>query len=106
MNIEQFTQILDQCLAETKETLGAKGLEYARTDRLSNFKQIAHLNGVTNEKALMLLVSKHIVALSDFVSDIDNGQVRDIAQWSEKIGDIRAYMILLKAMIIERLEGI
>ncbi len=52
----------------------------------------------------MILVSKHIVALSDFVSDIDKGQIRPIEQWAEKIGDIRAYMVLLKAMVIERLE--
>ena len=63
---------------------------------------MAHLQGVTPEHALMGLVGKHIVALYDFVNDIDKGIVQIYPRWDKKIGDIMAYMPLLEALIIER----
>ncbi len=102
MRTEEFGKIVRERLKKTEDTLILKAAEYARGDRLSNFKQIAHLLGVTPEKALVGLVAKHIVALVDFVNDIDKGVVQEYPKWDEKIGDINAYMILLDAMIQER----
>ena len=102
MDNKHFQDIVQKRLDKTKATLSAKADEYARGDRLSNFKQIAHLLNVTPEKALMGLVAKHIVALVDFVNDIDKGVVQPYPRWDEKIGDINAYMILLDAIVQER----
>lgn len=102
MTNEEFTKILKHRMKTIETTLGSKADEYARGDRLSNFKQIAHLMQVTPEKALVGLVAKHIVALYDFVNDLDNGIVQSQSRWDEKIGDIVAYMVLLEALIYER----
>ena len=103
METKEFNKIIKSRQEKTRATLIKKADEYARGDRLSNFKQIAHLLGVTPEKALIGLVSKHIVALVDFVNDIDKGIVQPYDRWDEKIGDINNYNILLEALILERL---
>ena len=104
METEKFGKIVKERLKKTENTLIIKASEYARGDRLSNFKQIAHLLGITPEKALIGLVAKHIVALVDFVNDLDKDVHQPYPRWDEKIGDINAYMILLDAMIQERLN--
>lgn len=102
MQTEVFNEIVKARLDKTMATLCKKADEYARGDRLSNFRQISALMKTTNEKALMGLVAKHIVALSDFVNDLDNGLVQSYDRWDEKIGDIVAYMCLLDAIVQER----
>ena len=102
MNNQQFKRVIKQRTEKTRNTLISKADEYARGDRLSNFKQIAHLLNTTPEGALMGLVAKHIVALADFVNDIDRGVIQPYPRWDEKIGDIITYMHLLDAIIIER----
>ena len=104
LETEKFNEIVQSRLKKVEKTLTAKADEYARGDRLSNFKQIAHLLHITPEKALIGLVSKHIVALVDFVNDIDNNVIQPYLKWDEKIGDINAYMILLDAIVQERLK--
>ena len=104
MKNSDFNQIVSEGLEKTKATLISKADEYARGDRLSNFKQMSALLRVSPEKALFSLVSKHIVAISDFVNDIEfSDKVQSYERWNEKIGDIIAYMTLLDAMIMERL---
>jgi hypothetical protein len=102
MNADKFNEVLDTCLESDRSTLGAKGDEYARGDRLSNFKEIAVMLKCTPEKALLSLVAKHWIAMCDFVRDIDTGKVQSMDRWREKTGDIRRYMILLEAMVEER----
>ena len=102
METKDFNEIVKIRLEKTSKTLTAKADEYARGDRLSNFKQIGGLLHCTPEKALIGLVSKHIVALVDFINDIDNNIFQSYERWDEKIGDIIAYMALLDALIQER----
>jgi len=104
MTHEQFATILNERLARIKETLCSKADEYARGDRLSNFKKIAAFRSKSPEEVLFGLVAKHIAALDDFVQDIEQGKVQSLARWDEKIGDIIAYMVLLDAMVQERLN--
>ncbi len=104
MDNQRFETIVRARCQRAIDTLTAKADEYARGDRLSNFKQIAGLMQVTPEKALVGLVSKHIVALYDFVNDIERGTLQSSSRWDEKIGDIIAYMILLDALVTERQE--
>jgi hypothetical protein len=101
METKQFDEVMRNRLQATVKTLTAKADEYARGDKLSNFKQIAALSGCTQEKALSGLVAKHIVALYDFINDLDKGVNQPYVRWDEKIGDIIAYMILLDAMRLE-----
>ena len=105
MKTEDSNQIVENRLQKVKDTLLAKADEYARGDRLSNFKQIAILSGCTPEKALSGLVAKHIVALYDFINDLDRNIEQPYPRWDEKLGDIIAYMVLLDAMRQEQANG-
>jgi hypothetical protein len=104
MNTEQFSDIVKKRLSSIETTLCMKAKEYAHGDRLSNFKDAAVLLKSTPEKALAGLVIKHIVALYDFINELEKGSHRPYDYWDEKIGDIMAYMCLLDALIQERNE--
>lgn len=104
MNSETFNKIVKQRLENVQQTLCAKADEYAHGDRLSNFHTAAALLKVTPETALGGLMVKHIVALYDFIREVEAGKCRDYPYWHEKIGDIQAYLCLLDAMVQERLQ--
>ncbi len=106
MNTQEFEDVvLNNRLFLIEKTLGSKADEYARAgDRLSNFKKAAQLMNCTPEKALFGFVAKHMVALSDFVNDLDNGVNQTPERWVEKTGDIINYMVLLEALVIERIQ--
>ena len=105
MNNRDFNQLLNDRLNKIDLVLSKKAEEYARGDRLSNFKKAASLLDCTPEKALTGFVAKHVIALLDFINDIDDGVLQTQDRWDEKIGDIINYMILLEALVTERLEG-
>ena len=101
MKPEQFNQIIEELHKHERDTLITKADEYARDDRLSNFKRISHLAHSTDERACLMLTAKHIVALFDFANDLENNVHQPADRWLEKIGDIRAYMLLLYAILKE-----
>jgi len=102
MQSENFDAVMENRILQIRRVLGLKATEYARGDRLSNFKKAAKLVNCTPEKALSGFVAKHIIALMDFIDDIDKGIVQTQDRWDEKIGDIINYMILLEALVTER----
>ena len=106
MNNVVFNAIVANRCAEINNILGRKAEEYARGDRLSNFKKAARLFNCTPEKALRGFVGKHIIALIDYIDDIDKGVVQTQDMWDEKIGDIINYMILLEALVTERIDNL
>ena len=104
MNTEQFNELLERKLADSRTVLAGKAEEYSHGgDRLSNFKCAATILNCTPEKALLGFVTKHITALYDFVDALPDGRQYTVEQWAEKTGDIRNYMILLDGLIEERL---
>ena len=105
MQSSQFNELLERKLADSRTVLAGKADEYSHGgDRLSNFKRAAELAGCTPEKALIGFVTKHIVALYDFVDALPD-RCMTLEQWAEKTGDIRNYMILLDGLIEERLDN-
>jgi len=105
MNSKDFSEVVDRRIKYIEDVLKCKGSEYATNkDRLSNFKEVAHLLSCTPERALMGFVAKHIVALVQFVKEREEcRELRDFGYWNEKIGDIINYMILLDALVCERI---
>lgn len=100
MNHEEFEEVFELVTSMSRSVLIEKAKEYATdTDRLSNFKQSAVLIHGTPEQALWGFVTKHLIALSDMVK---SGKDFTDAQWDEKIGDTINYMILLKALTVEK----
>lgn len=84
-----------------QQVLGTKAQEYALGgDRLHNFKIAARMAGITPEQALMGMDLKHRVCIEDLV---ERRLPLTAELITEKIGDHINYMILLEALLIERL---
>lgn len=103
MTTEEFDHILDARIESMKRVLSSKASEYARGDRLSNFKQGAIPLKVTPEKYLVALWMKHVISICDFVNDLEAGKMAPSSLWDEKIGDATNYLVLLDALINERI---
>lgn len=102
MNQIEGTALAKNRLNKTLKVLCTKSMEYStNSDKLHNFKKAAALRDKTPEEALMGMVTKHWVAIDDFVQQIEK-HPRDYSQWDEKIGDIIVYMILLEWLVVER----
>jgi hypothetical protein len=102
MNNDKFEEVVNKQLKICKNILLERaGVYSTEKDRLSNFKQIAGMRKITPEEACISLVSKHIVALSDFSK---NPSKVPYSQFEEKITDTINYMLLLKAIVDGRMK--
>ncbi len=108
MTTEEFNKlVIDRC-EKTMAILTQKASEYARGDRLSNFTAAAGFLQCTPERALQGMRIKHEVSLRDMVDDLSRGALGMTAaasQWDEKIGDDINYLILLEALVRERIQN-
>ena len=99
LNNEVFTTIVDEQIERCRSLLVEKGKEYALgKDRLKAFKQAAALQGCTSEEAVLGMLAKHIVSLSDMIT---SHAVFGIDRWNEKITDSINYLLILRAVIEE-----
>jgi len=96
---EIFQTQFDRCL---KVTFKKSSIYAEKEDRLSNFYRAGDLNKEEPEKALWGMASKHVIALADFINDLNNGVIKPREEWEEKITDIINYLVLLKALLEER----
>lgn len=101
MTNKEFEEILELTVNAIKKTLVKKADEYAKSDRLHNFKVAAALSNTSPEMALRGMLAKHIVSVWDLIEDSDKGKFADIGMWNEKIIDSINYLILLRAMVYE-----
>jgi len=102
MTITDFDKCVESRMDLCRKVLIAKGTEYATSDRLSNFKKAAALLQCTPEEALWGMQVKHIVSLTDMLSDLSVGINAPLCKWDEKIGDALNYLFLLRAQLQER----
>lgn len=106
MTAKEFEKVLEERIKTIKKILSSKKEEYSRNgDRLSNFKKAALAQGITPEKALRGMWFKHIISIVDMIDDLDNCITHTYDQWNEKITDAINYLILLDAIIRERLNN-
>ena len=102
---EEFDKIVEERVEKIKSILISKAKEYASdTDRLHNFKVAARVDNESPEKALWGMAKKHLVCIMDMVSDTNGIHKMNITREyiDEKIGDMANYMILLEALLKER----
>lgn len=99
MTAKEFQKVLDKTLGQVSSILGVKAKEYATSDRLHNFKQAGHLQNLTPEQALAGMMVKHTVSLYDMIQSEGDFP---IAKWDEKIVDHINYLLLLKALVVEK----
>ena len=82
---------------------GTKNKEYSRNnDKLHNFKCAGRLLDTTPEFALLGMFSKHMVSIIDIVDDIPD--LPDYSLLEEKITDAINYLVLLEALVKERID--
>lgn len=101
MREAHFNNIIEARCQDIRGALARKAVEYARDDRLSNFKKVAAFRNKEPEEVLMGMAMKHIAALDDFIQDLP-GKLQPKEYWNEKIRDTINYMILLEALLEDR----
>jgi hypothetical protein len=101
MTTEAFNRVLNERIKKMTAILGEKAKEYARGDRLSNFKKAAMMMDTTPENACRGMWAKHVISICDLINDSDAGKDVPMAMWQEKIGDAINYLVLLEALVIE-----
>jgi glyoxylate utilization-related uncharacterized protein len=110
MTIEKFNNAVNEQMKVCTNMLVTKGKEYAPntsdeivTDRLEHFKKAAAIMNTTPKMALLGMMSKHIVSVSDMCTDKKS---YPIDKWNEKITDSINYLLILRAMVEEEQEGL
>ena len=100
-----FEEVVSNTLAEVKELLIVKGKEYRRNDNVyHNFDQGAKIKGITPEKVLDGFLLKHEVSIADMTDDLDKGTLPTKEKVEEKFNDNIIYLLIKKAMILNRLK--
>lgn len=103
MTDQEFDALVSSRQTKIANVLVSKAKEYARGDRLSNFKRAAAAMQCTPEQACVSFWMKHIVSILDMVNDLEEGKAcAPQAMWEEKIGDAINYLILLEGLARER----
>ena len=99
MNNNDFQKIISTKIEEIKSLLITKGAEYAPgSDRLHNFRQAAHIQGISMKEALAGMMTKHVVSIYDMTG---SSKTFTREQWNEKIGDNIVYLLLLLCTVEE-----
>lgn len=102
---EHFEKVINDTLLEVKELLIVKGKEYRRNDNVyHNFDQGAKIKGITPEKVLDGFLLKHEVSIADMTDDLDKGILPTKKKVEEKFNDNIIYLLIKKAMILNRLK--
>lgn len=102
----EFDLLLEERIAKMRAVLKGKAAEYASPkDRLYNFKRASEYRiGSSAASALLGMLVKHWVSIETIVVD-DQHAMLDLPTVNEKIGDAVNYLVLLEAVLIERIKG-
>lgn len=107
MTTEEFNLLVHNRTEKIRAVLATKAAEYARGDRLSNFKRAATILRVTPEQAWVGMFAKHLVSILDMVDDVQDrvgSDTNNLPLWDEKITDAINYLVLLEALVSERIR--
>lgn len=105
MDARRFNEVFAETVERSAGVLVSKADEYADdTDRLRNFKQAGHLQECSPIMALSGMMAKHTVSVYDLMNSGDE-VLPALDKWDEKIIDHINYLILLRALVVEQLEG-
>lgn len=100
MEKDRFDDVVQEQMELCWKTLCGKGIEYAGgADRLEAFKKAAKLQGISEEAALAGMMAKHTVSVYDMTV---YPNAYPIAKWNEKITDHINYLLILKAVLMEK----
>lgn len=101
MTAQEFNTLLSKRINKIQVVLGTKATEYAtNNDRLHNFKVAASEFGGTPEEACKGYMLKHWMSVRDMIVG-ERPVTKEMID--EKIGDAVNYLILLEAILTEKL---
>lgn len=102
----EFEKVVNQTLCQIEETLIVKGKEYRRNNNpFHNFEVGARKKNISREKALDGMLLKHEVSIEDMTNDLDLDILPTESAVNEKFGDALIYLIIKKAMLIDRIKN-
>lgn len=107
MNAKRFNKIIDSRIFSIKQVLKEKNGDYAKGEKdvLHNFKVAGRVDDIQPETALRGMWLKHRVSIQDMLNEIENSSFNRTEEWvNEKIGDNINYLILLEALVKERIN--
>lgn len=102
MKPQDFDKIVNERCNKIKSVLASKAKEYARGDRLHNFKRASSFMNKTPATVCWGFAMKHFTSVADIVDDVESGKIPTPELINEKIGDSINYLILLEAILSER----
>ena len=109
MTRRQFEVYLEHVLDRTKKVLGNKGDEYSYNNgAFENFEEGVGLGfSITREAVAWGYAVKHLQAVKAMITQIEKGNEVQLTNTlvEEKFGDVINYMILIEAMLKERIEN-
>jgi hypothetical protein len=99
MTNEDFTIEVENSFNRAKKVMLKKAKEYAsEDDRLDNFKRAGAAQGIASSAALVGMAAKHFVSITEMAKNPNDYTTQ---QWHEKTGDLKNYMVLLEALLID-----
>ena len=103
MNAEFFDKVFEDQIRRCRDVMYQKAEQYAPDDdRLHNFKNASHLQGVPMRQALAGMMVKHTISIYDMCYKDDEFAP---TLWLEKLTDHLNYLFLLRAVLEEELMG-
>lgn len=104
MTEEFFNSIVQEQLEECEQILTVKAKEYRRNNNpFHNFEEGAKMTGWSREKVLFSFLLKHLISLQDIRNDVEIDILPTAKILDEKYTDVINYLLLEKAMIIDKL---
>lgn len=101
-----FDSIVEETLNSARQTLVVKGKEYRRDNNpFHNFDVGAKKKNISREKVLDGFLLKHEISIEDLTNDLDLGKLPTEEAVNEKFGDAIVYLIIKKAMFIDRIKN-
>ena len=103
MDQKTFDKILENRIDLIRKVLASKRAEYANgQDRLHNFTRASLMLGCSRQKALIGMLSKHLISILDITDNFPKS-IPSVEMVEEKIGDAINYLILLEATFKEEI---
>lgn len=103
MNFADFEISVEQGHLRSKKLLTKKGIEYTtrKENRLEQFYKVSLIRNTTPQDALTGMCAKQFSSICDMAAHPGD---HTLAQWREKITDLRNYTHLLDALNEEMFE--
>jgi hypothetical protein len=105
-NEQKFEEVVKDTLSNIEKLLLEKGREYRRNgDPYHNFNEGSSITGEIPEKVLDGFLLKHEISIKDMTNDLAKGIIPETGRVIEKFDDNIVYLIIKKAMILQRISN-